>query len=102
MSRLVQLQKLAAVQPDDPLIQYGIGLELANREQWLEALAAFEQTLKIDPQYVAAWFQRARAQIKLGRKTEAVETLRTGIAHAEARGDRHSADEMRKTLEALL
>ncbi len=102
MSRLAQLQKLAAVQPDDPLIQYGIGLELAGQEQWPEALAAFDQTLKIDPHYVAAWFQRARAQVKLGRKSDAADTLRSGIGHAEARGDRHSADEMRKMLETLL
>ena len=68
----------------------------------MEALAAFDQTMKIDSHYVAAWFQRARAQVKLGRKGEAAETLRSGIGHAEARGDRHSADEMRKLLETLL
>jgi tetratricopeptide (TPR) repeat protein len=101
MTRLDQLQKLAAVQPDDPLIHYGIGLEYANQERWAEALAALEQTLKIDPQYVAAFFQKARAELKLNRRADAVATLTAGVSQAEQRGDRHSADEMRKMLETL-
>jgi tetratricopeptide (TPR) repeat protein len=101
MTRIDQLLKLAQSQPDDPLIHYGIGLEYANQERWAEALAMLERTLKIDPQYVAAFFQKARAELKLGRRSDAAATLAAGIRQADERGDRHSADEMRKMLETL-
>ena len=44
-TRLEQLQKLAALEPDDPMSHYAIGLELVNQERWVEAIAAFDQAM---------------------------------------------------------
>ncbi len=101
MSRLDRLRQLAAADPADPLAHYGVGLECMNLARWDDALLAFEQTLKIDPQYTAALFQKARTELKLGRRAAAADTLRGGIAQASAKGETHTADEMRKMLEAL-
>ena len=72
-----------------------------NLERWDEALSAFEHTLKIDPYYTAALFQKARTELKLGRRADAAATLRAGIAQASAKGEAHAADEMRRLLEAV-
>ena len=101
MSRLEQLQKLVAAQPDDPLGHYGVALELMQLERWQEAVAAFERALAIDDGYSAAHYQKARALVKLGRREEARATLRTGIAAAQAKGETHTADSMREMLETL-
>lgn len=101
MSRLEQLQKLAAAQPDDPLIHYGLGLEWMQLEQWQEAIEAFQRTIQIDARYYPAYQQKARAELKLARRAEAAATLETGIALAQTAGDLHAADQMRKTLETL-
>lgn len=99
--RLEQLRQLAAASPDDPLTQYGLALEYMSLERWDEAIAAFDQTLRIDPRYAAAYFQKARAQLRQGRRVEAARTLEAGMAAAEANGDAHAAAEMRKMREAL-
>jgi tetratricopeptide (TPR) repeat protein len=101
MSRLEQLRQFAAAQPDDPLAHYGLALEYANHERWDEALAAFEQTLRIDRQYVAAHHQKARVELKLGRRAAAAESLRAGIAVATAKNDAHAASKMKEMLESL-
>ncbi len=101
MARLDQLRKLAAAEPNDPLVHYGVGLECMNLERWAEARAEFERTLTIDPNYTAALFQKARAELKLGLREAAAATLQTGMALATQKGETHAADEMRKMLEAM-
>jgi tetratricopeptide (TPR) repeat protein len=101
MSRLDQLRRLAAAQPDDPFTHYGVGLECEQLERWEEALAAFEQTLKIDPQYSAAYFQKARVELKLGRRETAAGTLKAGIAVAAGKGETHTVSKMQELLESL-
>jgi len=101
MSRLDQLRQLADAQPDDPFAQYGVGLELMQLERWDEAVTVFEQTLSLDENYIAAWLQKARAEMRLQRRDAARTTLQRGIAAAAAAGDRHAADEMRGMLEMM-
>ena len=101
MSRLERLRKLAATQPNDPFVHYGVGLECVAQEQWDEALAAFERTLAIDGAYSAAHMQKARVEVKLGQRDAARATLVAGIAAAQAAGESHAAGEMGKILETL-
>jgi tetratricopeptide (TPR) repeat protein len=101
VSRLEKLQKLAAADPGDPFVHYGLGLEYAQLERWEEARAAFAHVLELDPHYVAAHLQKARAELRLGRRDIARQSLQTGIAVATSRGDKHAADEMSKLLETL-
>jgi tetratricopeptide (TPR) repeat protein len=101
VTRLEQLQKLVALAPDDPLAHYGVGLEYMQLERWTEAIAAFEQTLRVDQQYLAALQQKARAELKLGDRAAARASLAAGLALAQARGERHAADDIRKSLETL-
>ncbi len=101
MTRLEQLQKLAAVQPGDPLAQFGVGLECLELGRYDEAIAAFERVLQLDARYSAAYFQKARAEFRLGRRDAAKSTLVAGLAVARANGDRHTESEMNKVLETL-
>lgn len=101
MTRLQKLLQLAATTPDDPFTHYGVGLEYAQLERWDDALHAFDQALRVDAGYIAAYHQKARAALKLGQRDAATDALCAGIAAARARGERHEADEMQKMLEAL-
>ena len=101
MSRLEQLRKLAAATPDDPLTHYAIGLELMNAAQWAEAVAAFEQTLTVDADYTAAYYHKARAEIRATQRDTAKDTLQTGIDCARRRGDMKTEREMRELLETI-
>jgi len=101
MTRLEQLQKLAAVQSNDPLAHYGVGLEYLELGRCEEAVASFERVLALDRQYSAAYFQKARAEVRLGRRDAAKGTLAAGMSVAHAKGDKHTESEMGKMLETL-
>ncbi len=94
MSRLEQLKKLAEMSPDDPLAHYAVALEYNNLERHDDAIAAFEQALRVDPNYIAAYYHKARAEIRAGRHTAARGTLKVGVEVAGAAGDAKTVREM--------
>jgi len=101
MSRLEQLRKLAALEPNDPMTHYGVGIECISLEQWEDAAAAFADALRADPKYSAAYYHKARAEIALGRDDDARRTLESGVATAQAAGDWKTVNEMQGLLDTL-
>jgi tetratricopeptide (TPR) repeat protein len=101
MTRLEQLLKLAEAAPDDPLAHYAIGLEYFNLEQWDHAVEAFEKTLKIDRTYTAAYYHKARSEIRADKREAAKTTLAAGRECARAHGDMKTEREMRELLETI-
>jgi tetratricopeptide (TPR) repeat protein len=100
-SRLEQLQKLAELSPDDPLTHYAVGLELLNLERYAEAVRAFDQALGINSGYVPAYYHKARAEIRAGRREAARETLRAGMQAAQNAGDSKTVREMKELLDTI-
>jgi tetratricopeptide (TPR) repeat protein len=98
---LEQLKKLAAASPDDPLSQYALGLEYLNQQSYGEAIAAFEEALRADAKYSAAYYHKARAEIRAGQAGAARSTLDAGIEVAKAGGDAKTAREMRELRETI-
>lgn len=96
MSRLEQLRKLAAMSPDDPLAQYGVGLECLNQGDWAAAIGAFDEALRADSKYSAAYYHKARAQIGMGRDQDARQTLADGVEAARLQGDWKTMAEMQE------
>ncbi len=101
MSRLEQLLNLAKADPNDPLTHYAVALEYFNQERWEEALEAFARSLAIDPDYTAAYYHKARAEIRAGKRDVARETLATGMDCARRKGDAKTEREMRELLETI-
>lgn len=99
--RLERLERLAAVQPDDPFVHYGVGMELAALNRVDDALAAFDRVLARDGSYHAACMQKARALLAVHRNAEARAALLLGVEIASRVGDHHAADEMRDLLGAM-
>lgn len=101
MSRRAQLERLLEADPQDPFLNYSLAMELQKEEAFDEALARFEHVLELDAQYVAAYKQKSRLLIKLGRHADARATLTTGIEAARAGGDQHAADDLQQLLDTL-
>src|SRR5688572_27230115 len=101
MSRLEQLKKLVTLAPNDPMSHYGLGLEYINLEQWDESAAAFAKAIDVDAKYSAAYYHKARAEIRAGREADARQTLSNGIAVAKAAGDWHTQGEMQQLLDSI-
>ncbi len=100
-ARLDQLLKLHTADPADPFLTYGIALEHAKAEDFGAALAWLDRTLKLDPDYCYAYFQKAKMLGEQGEDEAAIPVLQTGIAVAQRVGDQKALSELRELLASM-
>lgn len=102
MSRIDAIRKLLNDSPQDTFLLYSLGMELLSAGQTAEAVRQFQRVIELDPEYLAAYQQAAKALQTLGDKPAAADMLRKGIVVADKKGDRHARDRMQPVLDALL
>ena len=66
-----------------------------------QAARCLEDLVRVRPDYVPAYFHRARALLRLGRTDEVRSVVEQGIAAARAAGDLHAAEELQGLLFGL-
>ena len=101
MDRLALLEAFVARSPDDPFPRYGLAIELAGRGRQPEALAAFAALLERSPDYLPAFLMYGNTLVAAGRKSDAAEVYRRGLALARAKGDGKTAGELEGALAAV-
>ncbi len=99
--RLEQLQTLHAADPQDPDITYMIAMELMKSDDPAEASGGtsggidwLNKTLDLDPNYLYAYFQKAKAQAEQGNDEIAKATLQLGIGKSKAALDSKAVSEL--------
>lgn len=103
-TRLEQLQKLLALDPQDPFVTYGIALEHGKSGQHAVAIEWLDKTIAIDRAYCYAYYQKAKMLIELAKPDDARAVLRVGMAAAQAANtpdSRHAQSEMQDLLENI-
>ena len=100
-TRMEQLQKLLAAEPDDAFLNFGLAMELAKAGRFDESVARFEQTLKVDPTYIAAHFHKAKTLLTRGDVPGAKAELEHGIQRAGECAEFHAKAEMEELLASL-
>jgi tetratricopeptide (TPR) repeat protein len=104
--RLEQLHKLHAADPEDADITYMIAMEHAKLDDasggdpaavidWLN------KTLDLDPNYLYAYFQKAKAQSEQGNDETAKATLQLGIQKAKSALDSKAVSELSELHESM-
>jgi tetratricopeptide (TPR) repeat protein len=101
MSRLEQLEKMLAAEPNDLFLHYSVAMELAKAERFDESLAGFRRVLELDAGYIAAYAQMGKLLLQLGRREEAKQALAAGAERAGGKGERHAKDDIEKLLRAI-
>lgn len=101
MSRVAQLEKMLAAEPNDPFALYGLAQEHAKQGAFARAIEFYDRCLAADPSYHYAYFHKARALEAMGNADEAVVTLRTGIERARAANDAKALGELSSYLDEL-
>lgn len=99
--RITQFRKMATDDPDNELGHYRLGQLLMEAEQYPEAIASFQRTLELSPQFAKVFQMLAQSQLKLNQRAEAIQTLKTGFSVADEAGHYMPRDEMAKMLEQL-
>jgi tetratricopeptide (TPR) repeat protein len=100
-TRIALLRELAAADPGDATAWFLLGRELLSHDHAGEACDAFAAAIRANPDYAAAYRQLGNAQEAAGRRDEAVETYRKGVAVAERTHDLQAGKEMNAFLKKL-
>lgn len=99
--RLDALRSMLEDDPSDAFTRYALALELRSLGQTDAAIAELARLVQDAPDYVATYYQYARALQARGRAADAVSAARAGIAVAAAAGDAHTKGELEDLLAEL-
>lgn len=100
-ARLAQLEKLLAAEPGDPFTLYAIAQEHAKANDAAQAVDFFDRCLAADPNYLYAYFHKAKVQSEAGDTPAALATLRAAIPRARAASDAKALSELQSLLDEL-
>ena len=100
-TRMEMFKKVIDMDPNDPLMHYGLGLEYAKADMHAEAAASLKKALEFKDDYSAAYRELGKALTALGQTDEAVPVYEKGIPIAENNGDIQTAKEMRIFLKRI-
>ncbi len=92
---------MAAQNPADSFIRYGLAMEYVRTGGFEQAVEEFQALLAANPQYAAAYYQAGQALEKLGRPQEARAMYQQGIDVTTRNGDLHTRSEIQAALDLL-
>ena len=97
-SRLDALKAMAEKKPGDAMIQYGLGTEYRKAGDLAAASEAFKATVKINPDYTAAWQELGSVLAEMNDRDEAIRVLREGVETADRTGAWKAREHMKRVL----
>lgn len=101
MSRLDQLNRLLAADPNDADVMYMLAQEHAKSGDHAAAVQWYDRCLTASPAYHYAFFHKAKSQEAGGDIAAALATLREGRARAMRAGDAKASSELTAYLDEL-
>lgn len=99
--RIAQIRALLAKEPEDVFLHYSLGKELASAGKIDEALQAFAECARLEEDDLPARVEAGKCLRAVGRTDEARATFQAALALAQARGEQHTADNLRQQLDGL-
>lgn len=100
-SRIEQFRQMAEADPENELGHFSLGRAYLDAGLAKEAIASLKRALSINPNLGRAYHLLGEAQLRLGERMDAIETLRTGVKIAASRGEVLARTEMVKLLKDL-
>lgn len=100
-SRIEQLEKILALDPNDPMTHFGLGKAYGEEQQWERAAVAFRQAITLKPDYTAAYQGLGDALGALAQTEELRKILEEGIAIGTKTGDHIPTEKMKARLHRL-
>jgi thioredoxin-like negative regulator of GroEL len=101
MDKISQLREILTLDAGNSFARYGLAMELAGAGETEAALGEFDLLLKNNPDYTAGYFMAAQTLEKVGRRQEAIDRLKDGVASARRTGNDHAMSEMQAMLDEL-
>ena len=100
-SLLNDFLEAAAMEPNDPLVLFGLASEYLKLNRFDEAVSTAQQLIQVQRDYSAAYRLLGQAYSGKGDNEAAIRTYGAGIAIAEEKGDLQTKKEMEVFLHRL-
>jgi Tfp pilus assembly protein PilF len=101
MDRIEALKAMAAQDPTNLLARYGLAMEYVKQQAYGDAVATFEEVLRVNPTYAAAYFHGGQTYEKMGQVEDARSMYERGIEVTSRTGDGHTRAELQGALDML-
>jgi tetratricopeptide (TPR) repeat protein len=101
MSRLESLRALVDQSPENSRFRFMLCMELISTGEPAAAVREFDELVRLDPDYVAGYFQAGRTSESLGDADAARTYYARGLEAARRTGDRHAERELSDALDML-
>lgn len=102
INRIKRIEEMLLQKPDDSFLNYALAMEYMGNSEWNVAETLLLKVIRLDPNYVASYYQLAQVYEQLSRRDEAISTYKKGIEIAQNLRDMHTLSELRSALNALL
>ena len=99
--RLAMLEGLITSGKADSFTWYALALEYKSKGRIDDALDTFSTLRKNDPSYIPMYLMAGAMLTRAGRNEDARDWLKEGIEKANAAGNTHARDEMKKLLDSI-
>lgn len=100
-NRLAVLQSMVDQNPADTFARYGLAMEHANSGNLEEAVGQFQELLRQNESYAAAYYHAGQVLEKMGRADEARRMYEKGIEVTTRSGDMKTRNELQAALDIL-
>jgi len=101
-TRIENLRAILEADPQDTFARYALGLEYLSLNDIDSAKDMFEETMVLDPNYVAVYYQLGKVYELLGDEETARKVYEKGIYVAASQSDEHTKSELEQALSELL
>jgi predicted Zn-dependent protease len=101
MGMIENFEKMLAGGKDSPLLRFSLGNEYMKADDAAKASTHLRAAVALDAGYSAAWKLLGKALAQQSDVAGASEAYQSGIAAAEAKGDKQAAKEMTVFLKRL-
>ena len=99
--RLEAFRKLVERNPHDPFARYSVAMGLRGAGRTAEALEAFAELARLNPDYVPTYLMWGQTLEMMDRGEEAGQVYDRGIRAAREAGNDHALSELTQAREAL-
>ena len=99
--RIKQFEEVLAMDPDDPVVRYGLAQELMDADRHSEAIPHLREALRVKPDYSVCYHLLGLSLETLGDAADAREVYQGGIEAARAQGDLHVVHLMEERMKGM-